>query len=105
MATQTNAEFMDVLRGGRPEHPRLCPAALELIQRIKGGDGDALNELIALAGQGRLVAQAAILELGAGYVSRAVWDQAAAQQDLILWHRHGVPDSPAVWKSASEPAG
>ena len=83
MATQTNAELMDVLRGGRPEHPRLCPAALELIQRIKGGDGDALNRLIALAGQGRLVAQAAILELGAEYVSQAVWTKAASQRELL----------------------
>ena len=58
------SDLLIILVCGGDGHPVLCPAALELIERVREGRDDAKDGLVELAENRSLVAQAALLELG-----------------------------------------
>ena len=72
----TNGDLLNILSEGRDGHPALCPAAWELIKQVRGDDHDAQEGLVTLAGNGRLVAQAALEELGVRYIPETVLQKA-----------------------------
>ena len=71
-----NGELLNILSRGRDGHLALCPAARELINRVREDDHDAKEGLVALAGNGRLVAQVALVERGVRYVPETVLQKA-----------------------------
>ena len=73
---RANGDLLNILSEGRDGHPALCPAAWELINRVREHDHDAKEGLVALAGNGRLVAQVALVELGVRYVPETVLQKA-----------------------------
>ena len=75
-----SGDLLDILSKGYEgmsgHHTYLGPAACELIERVRQGDEVAQYGLVALAESGKLVAQAAVVELGDGYVPQTVLQNA-----------------------------
>ena len=77
-------------------HTYLGPAACELIERVRQGDEVAQYGLVALAESGKLVAQAAVVELGDGYVPQTVLQNARkVVKQVRRWRTDGDPQPAA----------
>ena len=93
-------DLLDILSKGYDgmsgHHTYLGPAACELIERVRQGDEVAQYGLVALAESGKLVAQAAVVELGDGYVPQTVLQKArkAVKQER-RWRTDGDPQPAA----------
>ena len=94
MQERTNGDLLNILSEGRNLwHPALCPAAWELVNRVREDDHDAKEGLVALAGNGRLVAQVALEELGVRYVPETVLQKARESVE----QRRGWQKAMARW--------
>ena len=90
-----SGDLLDILSKGYDgmsgHHTYLGPAACELIERVRQGDEVAQYGLVALAGSGKLVAQAAVVELGDGYVPQTVLQNASkVVKQMRRWRTDGA---------------
>ena len=95
-----SGDLLDILSKGYDgmsgHHTYLGPAACELIERVRQGDEVAQYGLVALAESGKLVAQAAVVELGDGYVPQTVLQNARkVVKQVRRWRTDGDPQPAA----------
>ena len=90
-----SGDLLDILSKGHEgmsgHHTYPGPAACELIERVRQGDEVAQYGLVALAESGKLVAQAAVVELGDGYVPQTVLQNASkVVKQMRRWRTDGA---------------
>ena len=90
-----SGDLLDILSNGYEgmsgHHTYPGPAACELIERVRQGDEVAQYGLVALAESGKLVAQAAVVELGDGYVPQTVLQNASkVVKQMRRWRTDGA---------------
>ena len=95
-----SGDLLDILSKGYDgmsgHHTYLGPAACKLIERVRQGDEVAKEGLVALAGNEKLVAQAALVELGDGYVPQTVLQNARkVVKQVRRWRTDGDPQPAA----------